>query len=437
MRFGSLIGQSAKNAFRSKSRTALTVIAIFIGAFTLTITSGIGTGVNRYIDSSIASIGADDTLTITKLAETAAEVDEGPQEYNPDQLETESSQPRPGVNTVVVEPLTSQDFTDLAAIDNVLRVEPLKPISVLYIQGESETPYVVQVGALVEGMQLTLAAGDQLDDTTTDYQVAVAESYLDALGFTTAEDALGERVAFGVKDVDGETQIIEATVTAVTQPGFGPGADNSVPNKALKDAIYSIQVGDDVVIEDQDFASATLWFDLANMTEADIDALKADLDEAGFEASSTEDALGTFTSVVDAIILVLNAFAIIALIAAGFGIVNTLFMSVQERTREIGLMKAMGLSGSKVFGLFSLEAVVIGLLGSLLGVGIGMAVGTAVSAALSRTIFSELAGLELVAFDAVSVASVVAIVAGIAFVAGASPAIKAARKDPIEALRYE
>ena len=216
MRFGSLIGQSAKNAFRSKSRTALTVIAIFIGAFTLTITSGIGTGVNRYIDSSIASSGADDTLTITKLAETAAEVDEGPQEYNPDQLETESSQPRPGVNTVVVEPLTSQDFTDLAAIDNVLRVEPLKPISVLYIQGESETPYVVQVGALVEGMQLTLAAGDQLDDTTTDYQVAVAESYLDALGFTAAEDALGERVAFGVEDVDGETQIIEATVTAVT-----------------------------------------------------------------------------------------------------------------------------------------------------------------------------------------------------------------------------
>ena len=85
---------------------------------------------------------------------------------------------------------------------------------------------------------------------------------------------------------------------------------------------------------------------------------------------------GMFKTVIDGIVLVLNAFAIIALLAASFGIVNTLLMSVQERTREIGLMKAMGMGSGKVFGLFSLEAAFIGFLGSAIGVGVAMLAGT-------------------------------------------------------------
>src|SRR5690606_7789595 len=132
------------------------------------------------------------------------------------------------------------------------------------------------------------------------------------------------------------------------------------------------------------------------------------------------------------IVLVLNGFAIIALLAAGFGIVNTLLMSVQERTREIGLMKAMGMSGGKVFGLFSLEAVFIGFLGSAIGVGIGMLTGTLVSNALANSVLSGLPGLTLVAFDPVSIGSIVLAVMAIAFLAGTIPALRAARQDPIE-----
>ncbi len=81
----------------------------------------------------------------------------------------------------------------------------------------------------------------------------------------------------------------------------------------------------------------------------------------------------------------LNAFAVIALIAAGFGIINTLLMSVQERTREIGLMKAMGMGGGKVYTLFSLEAVFIGFLGSAIGAGVAIALGTGISNVLAGT----------------------------------------------------
>ena len=110
-----------------------------------------------------------------------------------------------------------------------------------------------------------------------------------------------------------------------------------------------------------------------------------------------------FKSVIDGIVLVLNAFAVIALIAAGFGIVNTLFMSVQERTREIGLMKAMGMASGRVFGLFSLEAVFIGFLGSAIGVlGRDRASGQLVNGVLPGTCWSDLPGLTLIAFDPVS-----------------------------------
>jgi len=110
---------------------------------------------------------------------------------------------------------------------------------------------------------------------------------------------------------------------------------------------------------------------------------------------------------------------------------------VQERTREIGLMKAMGMGSGKVFGLFSLEAVFIGFLGSAIGVGIGMIVGTGISSLLSGAILADLPGLTLIAFDPLSISVIILVVMAIAFLAGTLPAARAAKADPVESLRYE
>ena len=134
--------------------------------------------------------------------------------------------------------------------------------------------------------------------------------------------------------------------------------------------------------------------------------------------------------------LVLNGFAVIALVAAGIGIINTLFMAVQERTREVGLMKAMGLSSGRVFSLFSIEAVVIGLVGSALGVLGAVGAGQLVNG-VAGDLLADLPGLTLIAFDPVSIATVVLSVMAIAFLAGTLPALRAARQDPISSLRYE
>ena len=134
---------------------------------------------------------------------------------------------------------------------------------------------------------------------------------------------------------------------------------------------------------------------------------------------------------------VLDAFAVIALLAAGFGIVNTLLMSVQERTREIGLMKAMGMTGGKVFALFSFEAIFIGFLGSAIGAAVAIGVGSLLSGRLAAGPLAALPGLNILLFNPLSILAIVLVVMAIAFLAGTLPARRAAQQDPIQALRYE
>jgi putative ABC transport system permease protein len=166
-------------------------------------------------------------------------------------------------------------------------------------------------------------------------------------------------------------------------------------------------------------------------------AIKAALTDAGYDGMTFQDQLGIVTSVINAIIGVLNAFGVIALIAAGFGIINTLLMSVQERTREIGLMKSMGMSRGRLFALFSSEAIFIGLLGSALGAVAAIALGTVISTVIASGPLAALAGLRIIAFDPAAVTIVVLLVMTLSFLAGTLPAARAARLDPIDALRYE
>jgi putative ABC transport system permease protein len=112
-------------------------------------------------------------------------------------------------------------------------------------------------------------------------------------------------------------------------------------------------------------------------------------------------------------------------------------MSVQERTKEIGLMKAMGMGGGKIFLLFSGEAVMLGFWGSLIGSAVAIGIGQIINHFVLTTFLKDLEGLQLLAFSPASVAGIIGIVMGIAFLAGTLPAIRAARQNPIDSLRYE
>ncbi|WP_396667722.1 ABC transporter permease [Microbacterium sp. R86528] len=433
MRTSDLVGSAAANTFRSKTRTLLTILAIFIGAFALTLTSGLGTGINAYIDDTVTSIGATDVMTATKPADSAGGVpgsDTGPVEYDPDVVST-------GIPGASVVALTPDDLDALADIEGVLEVEPTRSISPDYIEGANGDQFVAGVGTLIPGMTVQLEAGTVPDDDATEFEAVLPLSYVEPMGFDDGESALGESITIALTDAERTTHLIEATVVGVAEEALaGPTGESVLPNEALTDALFEAQTTGLPDDEVERYLQASVWFD-PNATDEEITELKDLLAEEGYNGTTVADQLGAFTTIIDGIVLVLNAFAIIALLAASFGIVNTLFMSVQERTREIGLMKAMGMGSGRVFTLFSLEATFIGFLGSAIGVGIAMLVGTAASNALSTTLLSNLPGLTLIAFDPISVTVIVLIVMLIAFLAGTLPAAKAARADPVESLRYE
>lgn len=281
-----------------------------------------------------------------------------------------------------------------------------------------------------------LVAGAQLDQESGDLQILLPEDYVDALGFADAEDAVGATVTLGYTDAALEEQTVEAEVVGVARTSLL--AAGSGVNQALTDEIADAQA---VPGQPNAYAVAVAYLEGSGadgaVTAADVDAVTADLADADLAGQTVEDQLGVIQTVITGIIGVLSAFAVVALIAASFGIVNTLLMSVQERTREIGLMKAMGMSNGRVFGLFSLEAVVIGLLGSAIGALAAIGVGTAISAGAASTVLADLPGLTLLLFEPATVITVIVVIMVIAFLSGVLPARRAARQDPIESLRYE
>jgi putative ABC transport system permease protein len=434
MRTVDLIGSAVANTFRSKTRTILTILAIFVGAFTLTLTSGLGTGINAYIDDTVTSIGASDVMIVTKTPEGATGVvATDPVEYNPDAVA--SGQPGPPGQTVVA--LTPDDLETLAGIEGVLDVQATRTITPDFIQAGEGDKFVIGVGSLVAGQSVPLVTGADPDDAVAESQLLLPVAFVEPLGLGDPDAAIGQTVSIAITDAERTQHVIDATVVGVAEEGLAsPSGASVLPNEALSDALFDAQnIG---IPSDQieRYAQASVWFDPA-ASEDEISALKDRLLAEGYTGSTVADQLGAFKTVIDGIVLVLNAFAIIALLAASFGIVNTLFMSVQERTREIGLMKAMGMGNGRVFSLFSLEAAFIGFLGSAIGVAIAMLAGSALSSALSGSLLADLPGLTLIAFDPVSIIGIILVVMLIAFLAGTLPAARAARADPVDSLRYE
>lgn len=434
MKTGDIVRSSVRNAFRSRLRTSLTVLAIVIGAFTLSLTSGLGAGINGFVQSTVASVGVDDVMTVTRTTEQV-ELGSGPAEYDPNQLDGFGGMGggAPGMGSMVA--LTEDDIAAITDIDGILRVEPTEFVSLDYVQHDGGTQYQLMLMQIVPGMEVELAAGSQVDLDAPDAQLVLPDTYVEPLGFGSAAEAIGQTVDLALTDGTGTQVTTQAEIVGVAEPGLVSAA-GAIPSNALVSTLYGLQQTGAPAGQGPTYAMASAWFDADAGTEQ-TEALQDRLAAAGYTGTTLQDQLGVITSVIDTVVFVLNGFAIIALLAASIGIINTLFMAVQERTREVGLMKAMGLSSARVFSLFSIEAVVIGLLGSAIGVIGAIGVGEIVGAVLSDTILAELPGLTLIVFEPATVAAVILGVMVIAFLAGTLPALRAAKQDPISSLRYE
>lgn len=426
MKITDLLRTASSNMLRSKARTILTIIAIFIGAMTLTLTNGIGSGIATYIDEQLGNVGAEDMLIINPKSENPFSTDL--QEYNPDQTVTNSG-------GFLMPVLTTQDIEKIKTQEGI--IEAYFDISTApeYIEAQSGKKYKMMPNNFYDGINVQLEAGSTLTNQTDEFQVALPISYVSPLGFSSNQDAVGKSVTIGVRNANGENKPVTAVVKAVLAQGLLSQGGVMI-NRPLALGIYNNQT--EGLPEDskdkQPYAVAR--FD-KNATEQDIMDIKKGLEDKGYTATTVQDQIGIIKQVIDAVIMVLNLFAGIALLAATFGIVNTLLMAVQERTKEIGLMKALGMGSKRVFLLFSTEAILLGFWGSLLGSLAGIGLGKLANAVATNSFLKDFVGFELTSFPLTSVITIMLVIMSIAFLAGTLPARRASKKDPIEALRYE
>lgn len=432
MKLKDIFVTASANMFRSKLRTFLTVLAIFIGAFTLTITSGIGSGISGYIDKQLGNLGAKDVLLV-RVSESDSGPGTGstaPKKYDPSRKTVSSGSPLGALPV-----LTDADVAKIKAHSGILSVQPTRSVAADYIKGASADKYQVTIAPNIRGTNLDLASGADVDDNSAQYQVVVPVSYVGSLGFADAKTAVGKTVTIGLSDAFGVVQDQVATVVGVQQKGIIGGGSVTI-NNSLTQQLYTLQTRGLPEAVTKQYLQVEAKVD-AKLSSDKITSLKADLKKQGYVAQTVQDQIGTFKTVISVVIDVLDAFAVIALLAASFGIINTLLMAVQERTKEIGLMKSMGMGSGRIFLLFSMEAVMIGFWGSLLGVVVAYGAGQAANHILSNSILKDLPGLNIVAFPLQSIAIIILIIMAIAFLAGTLPARRAAKQNPIDALRYE
>lgn len=416
------------NLRKSKLRTFLTITAVVIGSFTLTMTNGVGDGIKSYVNLQLGNVGAKDSLFVTAKDQSAAEkeANNGLVEYNPNRQRVEQQAAGPPAMVS----MNNDDFSKIAAIPGVKSVVKTYSVNPAYVTA-GHKKFQTLVTQYIDGFNIDLEAGHLPNNKSID-QVTIPQTYLGPLGLgNNAQAAIGHKLSFGFMGSDGRVSEVKATIAGVQQNSLIGGSSINASSAWVKN-VYQMQASSSTPT----YIYLIARFD-DNMSQKDLDMLKARFSSAGYEAKTIQDEIGTVNQVLGVVTMALNLFGAIALLAASFGIINTLFMAVQERTREIGLMKALGMGRSKIFLLFSLEAILIGLWGSVIGIGLANLAGRLINNFAAKSFLKDFHGFSLLAFPLRSMLLVVVIIVVIAFLAGSLPARRASQKDPIEALRYE
>jgi putative ABC transport system permease protein len=378
----------------SRLRAALTMLGVIIGVASVVALVGVGQGTTSNITTRLAGLGTN-LLTIS---------------------------PTGGGSTST---LTLEDSDAIAKLADIGGVAPEISTNLTVSVGRATTTTSVigTTTAYPSVRAYDVWQGSFLTDASVAQDLRVA-----VLGATTATN-------LGLTETDLGTQIsvggLPFRVIGILQPKGGSGFQD--PDDQVLVPIGAVQkyfVGGDTVrtigvsVTDPDQMTAasaaitTLLRDRHNL---------APTDTADFNVFNQTQLLAAASSISATLTLLLGGIASISLVVGGIGIMNIMLVSVRERTREIGIRKAVGARGRDILAQFLVEALTLSLLGGLIGIVVGLVVSAGIG---------QLAGWGFT-FNPVTIAAAVLFSLAVGVVFGVWPARQAARLDPISALRYE
>lgn len=390
----------------NKTRSSLTILGIVIGIGSVIAMISIGQGAASSIESNIQAMGSNLITVMPGFQRTGSQVQAG---------------------RGTAQTLTIEDADAIAEeVPFIKAVAPeLSGRYQIVAKGENTNTSVVGTNASYLSVKnIEMGQGSFLSDQNVNSLSKVA-----VLGSTTRDDLFGE----GVNPIGQTVRIngMNFKVIGVTQSkggtAFGSQDDMifiplSTAQKFLAGSDYvstiNVQVQSSQAMAQAQTEITNLLLSLHNITDPQM---------ADFNVLSQEDILEASTSMTDTMTILLAAIAGISLLVGGIGIMNMMMTTVTERTREIGLRKAIGAKRLDISLQFLTEAILLTFLGGILGIVLGSGISWGI------TFFTEMA--TKISSSSIMLAFGVSAAIGIVF--GYWPAQKAAKLNPIEALRYE
>ncbi len=406
---------SLSHVKKSKMRSWLTIIGIVIGVAAVVAIISIGEGMQESVQARLGSLGAD-LITVTPGFSRASGGFEG----------FRGGGGGAGIN------LTDKDLNVIKQVPGVLNVNGM-------VSGRSDMKLGTEkISVSISGVDTAVWRSMVTTQLEAGRYLQPGDSNSVVIGYSLAHTAFLQPVTLNRPVAIGGKSFKVVGIFAQSGGGFGGGGDNAV--------YMTADYARDVITENVSRNTFTsIMVKVADISL--VDNITADIVQKLMPSRHVNQRTRDFTvtafatiqqqisSVTQTISLFLAAIAAVSLLVGAVGIANTMFMSVMERTRQIGLLKALGATDNEVMELFIMESGLFGFAGGVIGIIFGILVSVIISAVGLRAIGPGGTMTAVVTPQLVVFALVFSVFVGI--ISGVAPARTAAKMNPVDALRFE